>query len=105
MDQDIIAKQLQEKLTDLEQRLRRVNQDAGQSHSADFAEQAQERENDEVIDAIGDESDKSIRQIKKALQRLEEGKYGICTQCNNEIDPKRLAAVPESTVCLSCLSS
>lgn len=41
-------------------------------------------------------------QIKKALARMNIGKYGICERCGNPIDKARLEAFPEATLCLSC---
>lgn len=44
----------------------------------------------------------SLRDVKKALQRLEEGTYGTCRYCGKEIDVKRLMARPTSTSCIDC---
>ncbi len=46
--------------------------------------------------------EKELRDIKKALARLEEGKYGICKYCEKAIDEKRLLARPTSGSCVSC---
>ncbi len=43
-----------------------------------------------------------LRDIKKSLQRLEEGTYGICKYCDSPIDEKRLLARPTSSSCVSC---
>jgi RNA polymerase-binding transcription factor DksA len=102
MNQEIIKQQLQEKLNQLEKRLTQATRDASQSHSADSEEQAQERENDEVIDVIGTETERSIKQVKIALSYLEQGEYGICSSCKKAIDSHRLEAIPESTLCYSC---
>jgi DnaK suppressor protein len=37
-----------------------------------------------------------------ALRRIREGSYGTCLQCDEEIHPKRLAAVPWASFCLGC---
>lgn len=94
--------QLREKLEELESRLARIKVDAGQEHSPDSEEQAQERENDEVVDAIGDETQQSIREITQALRRLEDGTYGQCERCGEAIAPARLEALPEATRCINC---
>lgn len=93
---------LRERLEELQSRLARIKTDAGQEHSADSEEQAQERENDEVVDAIGDETQQSIREITQALRRLEEGTYGQCDRCGEAIAPARLEALPEATQCINC---
>ncbi|MFN2310357.1 MAG: TraR/DksA family transcriptional regulator, partial [Gammaproteobacteria bacterium] len=76
--------------------------DAGREHSPDSEEQAQERENDEVVDAIGDETEQSIREVTLALRRLEEGTYGLCGNCGQPIATARLDVLPEATRCMDC---
>lgn len=93
---------LEQRLEELEQRLQRLVSDATQEHSADSAEQAQERENDQVVDAIGIETRESVAQVKAALQRIEDGAYGHCVACGEPISEERLAARPESTHCINC---
>ncbi len=99
--QQIEAK-LNEKLSQLEERLVSVNKDMGKTLSADFAEQAVERENDEVLEAIGQETESSIQDIRSALARISEGTYGNCSSCGEAINPERLEALPEAVLCLSC---
>jgi DnaK suppressor protein len=43
-----------------------------------------------------------IAQINAALQRLDAGTYGICTNCGREIDPRRLEALPCVILCIDC---
>ncbi|MBK7930877.1 MAG: TraR/DksA family transcriptional regulator [Bryobacterales bacterium] len=43
-----------------------------------------------------------LRQVRAALQRIREGHFGICIECEWEIDPKRLAAAPWASRCLEC---
>ena len=43
-----------------------------------------------------------IEQINIALQRLDTGAYGICTNCSKQIDPRRLEALPYVTLCIDC---
>lgn len=102
MNQDAIAATLRARLADLEQRLARIREDAAQAHSSDSAEQAQERENDEVLDAIGNETAVAIASIRGALQRIEDGSYGICADCGEAIGEARLSTLPETTTCVQC---
>jgi RNA polymerase-binding transcription factor DksA len=44
----------------------------------------------------------SLRDVNKALKRIEEGAYGICKYCDRPIDEKRLLARPTSSACVSC---
>jgi DnaK suppressor protein len=93
---------LEEKLTALEHRLSRIKRDVSRSHSSDSAEQAQERENDEVEEAIGIETEQSLRGVRAALARLDEGRYGVCEGCGDQIAPERLAVLPEAVLCVKC---
>ncbi|MDO8571235.1 MAG: TraR/DksA C4-type zinc finger protein [bacterium] len=44
-----------------------------------------------------------LKEVNAALGRLESGTYGICENCKQEIDEKRLAVRPMSTHCVECL--
>ena len=105
MDYDVLKVQLEERLAVLLARLHKIKKDVTRSHSGDSAEQAQERENDEVVDAIGNETAQSIRIVQAALERIEDGSYGICENCGEDIAEGRLEAIPEATRCVSCASS
>ena len=43
-----------------------------------------------------------LRDARAALSRIEEGGFGTCQECDEEIHPKRLAAVPWATFCIQC---
>ena len=43
-----------------------------------------------------------LRNARAALHRIEEGSFGTCQQCDDDIHPKRLAAVPWATFCIWC---
>jgi len=43
-----------------------------------------------------------LRQVKLALRRISEGTYGSCAHCEEDINPKRLAAVPWAQYCIRC---
>jgi DnaK suppressor protein len=70
--------------------------------SPDFAEQATQRENDDVLGAIEESAASEIRQIDRALARLERGEYEICASCGAPIEPQRLEAVPYAVECRTC---
>ena len=93
---------LENKLVELEDRLVHVKKDATKSVSHDFAEQATERENDEVLDEIARETQMSIEEIRLALRWLEGENYGRCRSCGNDIEPARLDVLPSTTLCVEC---
>lgn len=43
-----------------------------------------------------------LRNVRAALRRIEEGNFGICVHCEEEISPKRIAAVPFTPFCIAC---
>jgi DnaK suppressor protein len=43
-----------------------------------------------------------LRNARAALRRVEEGSFGTCQQCDQDIHPKRLAAVPWAPYCIQC---
>ncbi len=43
-----------------------------------------------------------LRQVEEALERLEDGTYTICAECEQPISPKRLEAVPWAKYCIAC---
>jgi DnaK suppressor protein len=43
-----------------------------------------------------------IQSVKRALERIEEGSYGTCLECEQEISAKRLQAVPWACYCVRC---
>jgi DnaK suppressor protein len=43
-----------------------------------------------------------LRNIRAALRRIQGGSFGTCRQCDEDINPKRLTAVPWATFCIRC---
>jgi len=43
-----------------------------------------------------------LRNVRAALDRVEEGSFGVCLHCDEDISPKRLAAVPSTAFCIVC---
>jgi len=54
-----------------------------------------------IINRLGNMEERLI-QVTVALKRLDEGLYGICARCGNNINPERLRAVPYATLCVTC---
>ena len=63
-------------------------------------------EDEEFENRTGAASDLKTRlsQVQLALAKIEEGVYGTCTNCNEEISNEVLSAAPESSLCESCKS-
>jgi len=90
---------------ELDERLDAIKHDMSTPLDHDFAEQAVEQENGEVLQALGHEAELEIHQINRALIRMDEGRYGICDHCGTSIPAARLLAAPFSTYCLACASA
>jgi len=43
-----------------------------------------------------------LRNVRAALNRIAEGAYGACLECDREISPKRLHAMPWAAFCITC---
>ena len=93
-----IRKTLIEKRDELTARLENITG----GRSADSQEQAQELENSEVVDTLGNEARIEISQIARALERIKNGSFGICVNCAKEIPIARLKAHPFANLCIRC---
>lgn len=52
--------------------------------------------------ALSENESRQLELIDEALERLEDEEYGVCQNCETEINPKRLAAIPWARYCLDC---
>ncbi|MRX50512.1 TraR/DksA family transcriptional regulator [Paracoccus sp. S-4012] len=68
----------------------------------DWEDAASERQGDEVLSALGQAERAEVRRIDAALGRIEEGSYGTCVKCGDEIAPARLRALPDTPHCVNC---
>jgi RNA polymerase-binding protein DksA len=101
----ILREQLESRQSELHARLGRVEAELQSSHSKGFADQATEREQDEVLEGKEAVFDYELAQIEAAITRIDNGSYGQCSKCGQAIAPARLAAQPEAPLCISCASS
>ena len=53
---------------------------------------------------LGDRERKKLQLVDDALLRVEKGDYGLCDECEGEIAPGRLEAMPFSRLCVTCQS-
>lgn len=68
----------------------------------DWQEAAQLVENDEVLEALETSSRARIEGLRFALRRLDAGTYEACVRCGEAINPRRLAALPVTSLCVAC---
>jgi RNA polymerase-binding protein DksA len=93
------------KREELVQRLERIKGNLTAGRSADSQEQAQELENAEVVDALGNEARIELSRIAKALEQMKNDMYGICADCGEEIPIARLKAYPFADRCIRCATA
>ena len=69
-------------------------------HIADEGTDQMEREKESMLYSREKES---LRNIDSALNRMDVGEYGKCTNCGKEISDKRLEALPDTDLCSECI--
>ena len=97
-----LTQRLEAKRDELNERLERITANVRRSLDSDSEERAKQLDDSEVVDALGNEAREELRKISIALQRMETGEYGLCTECGEQIDEKRIAAHPYASKCIDC---
>lgn len=93
---------LEAKKEELTIRLDRIHANLRRGSDADSKERAKEFEDNEVVDALGNEAREELAKISAALQRLDTGTYGLCVECGMDILPGRLEVYPYADECIEC---
>ena len=70
--------------------------------SADALDEVQHASERELAIRNLDRESNLLRNVRSALRRIDEETFGICMHCEEEISPKRLAAVPWAPFCIQC---
>jgi DnaK suppressor protein len=92
---------LETKQAELAQLLR--NRDAiAIEKSPDALDEVQHAAERELAIRNLDRESNLLRNVRAALRRMDDGMYGICVHCEEEISPKRLNAVPWTPFCIQC---
>lgn len=102
-----IGNWLRARAQELNARLQAIRADQARTReplSLDSADRATERENDDVVDAIGMSAESELRSVEAALERIAAGTFGRCLTCSSSIPEERLRAIPYATCCAGCTS-
>lgn len=86
----------------LQSRVDSIHGDFAEGRAADWAEQARERENDEVLNALESEAKVEIQQLSNAIASIDKGTYGVCSDCGKDIAIARLKVQPAALKCIGC---
>ena len=97
-----LRQRLEKKKVELNTRLERITANVRRGYEADSKERAQQFENNEVVDALGNEARQEIAKISAALRRMDSGDYGLCVECGEQIASSRLDAYPYADECIDC---
>lgn len=92
---------LETKLAELEQAVR-DREGIVIEKSPDALDEVQHAAERELAIRNLDRESQLLRNVRNALRRIDDGAYGVCLHCEEDINPKRLNAVPWSPYCISC---
>lgn len=92
------------RLRELDTRLHNIEDELDSHQAKDWEDLAIEREEDEVLERIGVDGIAEIERIRNALARIDDGTYGVCVTCGDEISAKRLDILPATPFCATCAS-
>ena len=110
IDLTVMRKRLEDKQAELQQHIATLTGSLPQPEDAIQAsngvvepeEEAVDLEQTDVDQAILDNEKALLAEVQQALVRIENGTYGICSNCGEPIPEKRLEAIPWATLCLTC---
>ncbi|MGI9236569.1 MAG: TraR/DksA family transcriptional regulator [Woeseiaceae bacterium] len=99
---EALRAELHKKKEELTARLSRISANLRRGYEADSKERAKQLEDNEVVDALGNEARTEIAKISAALKRMDSGAYGVCIECGTAIEEGRLKAYPYADECIDC---
>ena len=80
----------------------RAEREGNKDEGMDTYDLASEERDREINFILSDRERVKLLQIDDALQRLDDGNYGVCESCGLEIGEERLTAMPFSRLCRDC---
>jgi DnaK suppressor protein len=93
---------LEKKLAELIERAGGIETQLSEPGERDWEENAIAKENDEALVALGNATETEIAEIRRALNRIDLGEFGVCMRCQAPIPQARLQAIPWATTCVKC---
>src|SRR3984893_14468319 len=98
-------KRLETRQQDLRRTVSRTQADgrsADEDTAQDIADRAASSYTKEFLFSQSNNDRQLLQMVETSLQRIREGTFGECAACGNEINPKRLEAVPWTRHCIQC---
>jgi len=102
---ELIRKRLKERrdeITDLYMTDLRAGQQLSDSGAEDLVDRANDAYNREFMLSLSGNERDALLEVEQALDRLDAGGYGHCSNCEDKIPSKRLQAVPWARYCVDC---
>jgi len=102
---EIFKSRLEERQQALRKTVSRTEEDgriADQETAQDIADRAASSYTKEFLFSQSNNDRQTLQMVENALLRIREGSFGNCVSCGNEINPKRLEAVPWTRYCIAC---
>jgi DnaK suppressor protein len=102
---ETFRKRLEERQQSLRKAVSRTEEDgrvADQDSAQDIADRAASSYTKEFLFSQSNNDRQLLQMVETALHRIREGNFGECVGCGNEINPKRLEAVPWTRYCIGC---
>ena len=96
------AQRLRAELADTESDLAELMRDGSDGAGNDQADLGSSTLTRDHEMSLADNWRDMLQQVEHALDRIEDGSYGLCERCGNPIGKQRLMAFPRATLCLSC---
>ena len=103
---DVLRKMLEERRAEIHQKLRAIREDmpSYQDEVRDNEEQSVTDFAQEMEFALMEMKAQTLIRIDEALLRVDQGTYGVCDECEQDIAEARLKAVPFALLCINCQS-
>jgi DnaK suppressor protein len=98
----ILLKMKEETLKEINKAMKSGSETPTGEPSGDIYDQASSERDRELDLLLGDREREKLKNIDEALLKIEEGEYGICEECEEEIPIGRLKIVPFARYCVKC---
>ncbi len=92
----------QEELVRLVSRSEQDGREADEEGTQDIADKAANSYTKEFLFHQSDENRRVLQLVNEAIERIKNGGYGLCVACREEVQQKRLDAVPWARHCIEC---
>jgi DnaK suppressor protein len=106
LDVDAVAAHLRERKRDLEERIGGFAKAPERGALLGFGKRIGDGTSEAITRiteaGVGGTLEVTLAKVDRALDKIDEGTYGMCDSCGQPIAPGRLKAMPESTLCVQC---